>query len=175
MAPQRGFARQLEVRRQPAQAVHLVAHLAGRGLGRPSQSGVQRAHPVHHCRQLRIESRARGCQLPLALHRHRPGGQQLRQGCRRFAEYPFQRQLVPVQQFADGRLNQRCGKPRQRRRHSAQNALVEHSGLGKVSHLSRPADNFRRRQKKILKHGPQQRRGRNALRLGLENAHQIGS
>ena len=71
-----------------------------------------RFHVLEQRREFRIERRSRRSQLSLALDRHCPRRQQLRQRIRRFAEDTLQSQLVLVQQFPDRRLNQRCRKPR---------------------------------------------------------------
>ena len=48
------------------------------------------------------------------------------------------------------------------------------AGLRQVGDLRRAADRARGREQEVLKHRPQQRRRRDALRLGIENAEQIG-
>ena len=57
---------------------------------------------------------------------------------------------------------------------AAEDALIEHAGLGEVGDLRRAADDERVREQKILKDGTQQRRGRDALGLGVEDADEIG-
>ena len=78
-----------------------------------------------------------------------------------------------VEQCADGRLNQRTRKTRQRRSHPAQNPLIQHGRLGKVGNLRRSTDNRRGREREILKNGPQERRRRDALRSSFEEGNQV--
>src|ERR1035437_4474761 len=115
---------------------------------------------------LGLQCRPRRRQPPLSLLRHRPGSQQLSQRRGVLAKNPLQRQPVLFEQLADLWLHQRGGKTRQRRRYSSQNAIIQHGGLGKVSNLRWSADDGRTREQKILKNWPQQRRRRDALRLG---------
>ena len=56
-----------------------------------------------------------------------------------------------------------------RRGLTAEDALVEHAGLGEVSDLRGPANDERSRQKKVLKDGAEQGRGRYAFGLGGED------
>ena len=89
-------------------------------------------------------------------------------------KYLFERELVLAQQLRNRGLDQRGRETRNRRRLPAQNALEQHRRLRQVRNLRRPSHLRRGPKQKILKHRPQQRRRRNALRLGIENAQQIG-
>jgi len=79
VAGEGGLALQLKVGGQGAQAAHLVADLAGCGVGGLAETGVLGLHPVEQEDELGVESRARGLQLALAFDGHGAGGQQLRQ------------------------------------------------------------------------------------------------
>ena len=147
---------------------------------RPSGPGPHRASCIHSTSGVNSASRA----VPVAASLVLPstGIERAASRCASEARAGSVRQLKTcssvsswlAQQFADGRLDQRGREARQRRRHPAQNPLVEHGGLRKVGDLRRSADDGRGRKQKILKDGPQQRRGRDALRLGVENAEQFG-
>jgi hypothetical protein len=99
------------------------------------------------------------------LPRASPGQPAVAPATRSSRQRPLQRQPVLAQLRrwpAQSAWPKSAAAPASR----AQNALVEHGGLGKVGNLRRPADNGRGREQKILKDRPQQRRGRDALRLG---------
>ena len=55
-----------------------------------------------------------------------------------------------------------------------QNALEENGGLREIGDFGGAADLSGGREQKILKDGTQERRGRDALGLGLENSEEIG-
>src|SRR5580658_1590632 len=137
---QRGLALELEVGGEPAQAVHLVANLAGRGIGRAAQSRIERMHPLEQRRKFRVECVSRCGDLLLPLDRYGPRSQQMRQPILAPGEYALEREIMAPQQLANGRLDERCGKSRLDRRLPPQDALVENGRLGEVSDLGRPAN-----------------------------------
>ena len=98
------FALQLEVGREGAQAIHLVAHFAGRSLRRLAQSLVLRLHPLNEQVELGIERVARRRQLLLGLNRHGARGEALRQRAGALlGKDLLERELVRLEQFAQSR------------------------------------------------------------------------
>src|ERR1017187_3512456 len=172
---ERGFFLQLEVGRKRAQAIHLVANLAGRRLCRAVEPLIERSGPIQKGSQLGIQRVSGRSEFLLALDGHGPRGEQLRERRGIFGKPALESELVLAQQLGDGGLNQRSKKARRGRRLPAENTLVKNSGLGEVSNFRRSADEQRGRQQGVLKHGPQQRRGRDALGFGVENADEIRS
>ena len=124
--------------------------------------------------EFRIERVARGGQLSACLQPAWRVRQAIAQASPGSAQRCGPASVRACAAVADRRLNERGGETRLDRRHAAKNALVEHLGLGEVGDLRRAADDQRGRKQKILKDRPQQRGGRDALRLGVENGDQVG-
>ena len=114
------LALQLEVGGEGAQAVHLVAHFAGRGVGRLAQALVLRLQPIDE----RVSSASRA--LPAAANfclvstGMDAGGKPLRKrGGIFLGEDLLEGQLVAAQQLGNRRLDERGGEARDGRRLAA--------------------------------------------------------
>ena len=174
VATERGFLLQLKVGGERAQAIHLVANLAGRCLCRAVEPLIERSRPFQKGSQLGIKCVSGRSEFLLALDGHGPRGEQLRERRGILGKHALESELVLAQQLGDGGLNQRSKKARRGRRLPAENTFVKHGGLGEVSNLRRSADEQRGRQQRVLKHRPQQRRGRDAFGFGVQNTYEIG-
>ena len=175
VARERALALELEVGGEGAQAVHLVAHFSGRGIGRLAKSLVLRLQPFDECVEFGVEGVAGGGEFLFGFDGHGAGGEALRERCGiLFGEDLFEGEIVFAKQLGDGRLDERGGEARDGRRLAAENALEENRGLREVGDFGGTTDLRRGREQKILKDGAKKRRGRDALGLGVENAEEIG-
>ena len=175
VAREGGLALELEVGGESAQAVHLVAHFSGGGIGGLAEALVLRLQPVDESVELGIECVAGGGKFLFGLDGHGAGGEALGERCGiLFGEDLLEREIVFAQKLGNGGLDERGGEARDGRRLAAENALEENRGLREVGDFGGAADLGRGREQKILKDGTKEGRGRDALGLGVEDSEQIG-
>ncbi len=150
----RFFALQLVVRSQTTQAVHLVAHLAGRDVGRAAQSRIKGAHPLEERHDICIEGVAGRSEFALAFNGHGSRGEQLRQRIGVLGKDAIEHELVLAQQLGDRGFNQCGGEARFRWCCAAQYSLEEDGGLREIGNLGGTTDGKGRREQVVLENGP---------------------
>jgi len=112
VAAERLLALELEVGGETAQAVHLVAHLAGGGVGGTAEAGVERVHVIEQRGELGVECVAGGGELALAFDGHGARGEELGERVFCLGEDAFEGELVLLEQLGDGGLDESSGEAR---------------------------------------------------------------
>ena len=168
------FALHLEVGGKSAETVHLIAHFAGSGVSGAAKAGIHGFHVFEKRLKFGVERIACGRELLLAFNWHGAGGEELGEGIGVLAEDAIDAEVVFVEELADGGFDESGGEAGFGGGDAAENALIENCGLGEVGDFRRAADDQGCAEKVVLEDGAEQGCGGDALRLGGENAEEVG-
>ena len=174
MAADARVALELEVGGEAAEAVHLVAHFGGRGARGTAEVGRERVGPGEEGVELVVESVAGRGEAAFAFDGEGTGAEALGELVGMGGEDVFKGELVLIEEFGDGGLDEGGGEPWQDGGGAAEDSLVEDLVLGVVGDFRGATDDGLGGEHVILKDGAEEGVGTEALGGGVEDGEEVG-